>query len=87
VTAPVLFVDREGDVWRVGGHSPDGDELMVCDSPQNPDDRGPGESFPWTRRTVEMWFGPLVRTEVPRVVEPASLVLRDGTRLVREVTA
>lgn len=64
VLAPVVFLDREGDAWRVGDRTPGGDVLMVCDNPQNPDDRGPGESFPWTRRTVEMWFGPLVPADV-----------------------
>jgi hypothetical protein len=82
-----LFVDRDGDVWRVGGRTSGGEELLVCDHPQAVDDRGPvGPTFfPWTRRTVESWFGPLVRFEGPRVVEPSSLVLRDGTRLVRAV--
>lgn len=60
ILAPVLFVDRDGEVWRSGGLTAAGDELMVCDYPQDPADRGEGESFPWTRRTVEMWFGPLV---------------------------
>ena len=64
MSAPVLFVDRDGEVWRSGGVTADGDELMVCDNPSNPDDRGPGESFPWTRRTVEMWFGLLVPADV-----------------------
>lgn len=57
-----LFVDREGDVWRVAGRTPEGAELLVCDDPQEPSDVGdPGSTaFPWTRRTVERWFGPLV---------------------------
>lgn len=59
MTAPAVFVDRDGEVWRLNGRTPDGDELMVCDNPSDPGDRGEGESFPWTRRTVEMWFGPL----------------------------
>lgn len=62
--APVLLVDRDGEEWRSDGLTPDGDELMVCDQPSNPADRGEGESFPWTRRTVEMWFGPLVPADV-----------------------
>lgn len=62
MSAPALFVDRDGEVWRVGDRTPGGDVLMVCDNPSNPDDiGGPGPTdFPWTRRTVEMWFGPLV---------------------------
>ncbi len=57
-----LLVDREGDVWRVAGRTSEGAELLVCDSPQGPDDVGePGPTvFPWTRRAVESWFGPLV---------------------------
>jgi hypothetical protein len=82
-----LFQDRDGDVWRTGGRTPSGDELLVCDAPRRAADAGPeGPTFfPWTRRTVEVWFGPLVRFEGPRVVEPTALVLRDGTRLVRAV--
>lgn len=57
-----LLVDREGDVWRVAGRTPEGAELLVCDSPQDPEDIGEAGPtyFPWTRRTVESWFGPLV---------------------------
>jgi len=75
VLAPVLFRDREGDVWRVADVNADGMELLVCDDPQDPADRGVGESFAWTRRAVEMWFGPLERFEAPRVVEPSPPVL------------
>jgi len=75
VLSPVLFRDREGDVWRVAGVTADGMELLACDNPQDPADRGVGESFAWTRRTVEMWFGPLERFEAPRVVEPTAVVL------------
>jgi hypothetical protein len=66
--SPVVFVDRAGDVWRSGGPAPDGEELLVCDQPQGVDDiGGPGPTyFPWTRRTVEMWFGPLVPQAVER---------------------
>lgn len=75
VLAPVLLRDREGDVWRVVGLNADGMELLACDNPQDPDDRGTGESFAWTRRAVECWFGPLERVEAPRVVEPTRVVL------------
>lgn len=66
---PVLFVDRDGEVWRSGGLTATGDELMVCDNPSNPDDiGGPGPTdFPWTRQTVEKWFGPLVPQAVEQV--------------------
>ncbi|MFI0900622.1 hypothetical protein [Streptomyces sp. NPDC020983] len=82
-------MDRDGDVWRVGGRTRTGEELLVCDSPQHLDDQGPEGLmlFPWTRAAVENWFGPLVRIEVPRLVEPTSLVLRDGTVLTRAVAA
>jgi hypothetical protein len=56
-----LFVDRNGEEWRPVGHTVDGDVLLACDEPLNPEDRGEGESFPWTDRLVEAWFGPLVR--------------------------
>lgn len=55
-----LYVDRTGDVWREFGHTADGDVLLACDFPQSPDDRGDGESYPWTLRTVEARFGPVV---------------------------
>lgn len=73
--APVLLRDREGDVWRVVGLNAEGVELLSCDDPQDQNDRGVGESFAWTRRAVEMWFGPLERYEAPRVVEPTQVVL------------
>ncbi|MZE53777.1 hypothetical protein GTY86_35770 [Streptomyces sp. SID5770] len=61
--APValVLVDRDGDVWRQAGTTAAGEPLMVCDSPQNPEDRGEGESFPWTPEAIRAWFGP-VRT-------------------------
>ncbi|WUH94614.1 hypothetical protein OG900_33665 [Streptomyces sp. NBC_00433] len=71
---PVLFVDRTGDVWRPNGLTPAGDVLMVCDQPQDPADRGDGESFPWTRQTVESRFGPLV----PLTVEQAFVDLEQS---------
>jgi len=55
-----FYVDRENDLWRVAGHTPEGVELLVCDNPQDPGDQGDGVSFPWTRPVVERWFGPLV---------------------------
>jgi hypothetical protein len=58
-----LFMDRDGEIWRgYGTDAASGDLLLACDEPRNVDDRGTGESFPWTVCTVRMWFGPL--TEV-----------------------
>lgn len=58
----VFYVDRENDLWRVAGRTPDGSELLACAAPREDSDvGGPGRTeFPWTRRTVEAWFGPLV---------------------------
>jgi hypothetical protein len=54
-----VFVDRDGDVWVTAGHTADGELLLACPSPQDPEDRGEGESFPWTLRMVQLSFGPL----------------------------
>ncbi|MFJ3536997.1 hypothetical protein ACIPQA_16190 [Streptomyces sp. NPDC090109] len=61
--APValVLVDRDGDVWRQAGTTAAGEPLMVCDSPQDPEEVGPGESYPWTPDAIGAWFGP-VRT-------------------------
>ncbi|NUP52315.1 MAG: hypothetical protein HOW97_34090 [Catenulispora sp.] len=58
----VIYVDRENDLWRVAGRTADGEELMACAAPRERSDIGdPGPTkFPWTRSTVERWFGPLV---------------------------
>jgi len=71
------YVDRGDNLWRVTGHTPEGIELLACDNPQDPDDRGEGESFPWTRRSVESWFGPL--TAVTPDAEQAELAAVDAT--------
>ena len=67
-TPAVVFVDRGGNEWRVTGHAADGDVLLACDEPCDPEDQGDGPSFPWTLRSVQSWFGPL------SVVEPGSAV-------------
>jgi hypothetical protein len=59
-TPAAVYVDRDGDEWRVTGRDADGDVLVACDQPRNPEDRGDWTSFPWTLRAVEQWFGPLV---------------------------
>lgn len=58
------FVDRDGDVWVATGHNTDGELLLACPAPQNPEDRGEGESYRWTLRTVRMAFGPLIARSV-----------------------
>ena len=54
------FIDRDGDVWVTTGHNPDGELLLACPQPNNPEDAGEGESYPWTLRMVRMAFGPLI---------------------------
>lgn len=54
------FVDRDGDVWRATGHNEAGELLLACPEPRNPEDRGEGESFAWTLRSVRRSFGPLI---------------------------
>lgn len=61
VPAPLVLVDRDGDVWRQDGVTESGEPRMVCDSPQAPDDAGPGASNPWTPNAIRAWFSP-VRT-------------------------
>lgn len=62
-TVPValVLVDRDGDVWRQAGVTESGEPHMVCDSPQAPDEAGPGASNPWTPDAIRAWFSP-VRT-------------------------
>lgn len=54
------FVDRDGDVWQATGYNAAGELLLACPEPHDPDDRGVGESFPWTLRSVRQSFGPLI---------------------------
>lgn len=59
------FVDRDGDVWTATGHNGRGELLLACPEPHEVRDAGEGESFPWTLRTVQRAFGPLIaRTAV-----------------------
>lgn len=53
------FVDRDGDVWVPAGHTAEGELLLACPEPQNPEDAGEGPSFPWTLQRVERACGPL----------------------------
>lgn len=54
-----VFVDRDGDVWNPNGHNANGELLLSCPNPSNPDDAGTGPSEPWTLARVERAFGPL----------------------------
>jgi hypothetical protein len=59
-----VFVDREGDVWRLTGRGTGPDAVLVCDEPIAEDDRGEGEpDEPWTVASVTAWFGPLTPAE------------------------
>ncbi|MEU0317093.1 hypothetical protein [Nocardioides sp. NPDC006273] len=60
-THRVVLVDRDGDVWRQVGVTPEGEPHMVCEAPQDPSEVGPGESNPWTPKAIRAWFSP-VRT-------------------------
>jgi hypothetical protein len=57
----VVLVDRDGDVWRQVGVTESGEPHMVCESPSDPAEVGPGESNPWTPKAIRAWFSP-VRT-------------------------
>lgn len=54
-----VFVDHDGDVWAPNGHTEDGELLLACPNPSNPEDAGEGPPFPWTLTAVERAFGPL----------------------------
>lgn len=61
VPVALVLVDRDGDVWRQAGLTGSGEPLMVCDMPQDPEERGDGPSYPWTPDAIRAWFSP-VRT-------------------------
>ena len=61
VLAPLVLVDRDGDVWRQVGVTRSGEPHMVCESPSDPAEVGSGEGDPWTPKAVRAWFSP-VRT-------------------------
>ena len=61
VPVALVLVDCDGDVWRQAGTTALGEPLMVCDTPQDPEECGPGASNPWTPAAISAWFGP-VRT-------------------------
>ncbi|MFK3734023.1 hypothetical protein ACI2LJ_27580 [Streptomyces sp. NPDC088090] len=61
VLAPLVLVDRDGDVWRQVGVTRFGEPHMVCESPSDPAEVSPGEGDPWTPKAIRAWFSP-VRT-------------------------
>lgn len=56
VPVALVLVDRDGDVWRQNGLTPEGEPLMVCDAPQDPAERGTAGGHAWTRSEVEARF-------------------------------
>lgn len=54
-----VFMDSTGDVWIGTGYTSNGDLLLSCPQPRDPEDAGAGDSFAWTLRLVEAGFGPL----------------------------
>jgi hypothetical protein len=60
------FVDRDGDVWVANGHAPNGELLLTCPQPSNPEDQGEGDSFAWTLGLVRAGFGPLIARSAVR---------------------
>lgn len=59
--APLVLVDREGDVWRQVGMTDEGEPHMVCDVPQDPAELDALQPYPWTPTAIRAWFSP-VRT-------------------------
>ncbi|MEV8353140.1 hypothetical protein ACFVTT_23520 [Streptomyces niveus] len=57
---PTVLVDRDGEVWRETDRVRGGERVWECPAPSDPEDRGPGESYPWTLPEMDAWFGPLV---------------------------
>jgi len=57
----VVLVDRDGDVWRQVGVTPEGEPHMVCEAPQDPAEVDALEPYPWTPKAIRAWFSP-VRT-------------------------
>jgi hypothetical protein len=63
VTVPaqrVVYVDRDGDVWHPTSETTaDGEQVLHCPAPQDPEDQGEGPSYPWTLRALELALGPV----------------------------
>lgn len=53
------FVDSRGETWVQAGHTSEGELILGCPEPSNPEDAGEGPSYPWTLSQVEEAFGPL----------------------------
>jgi len=58
---PLVLLDRDGDVWRQAGLTPEGEPRMVCDTAQDPSELDGLEPYPWTPSAIAAWFSP-VRT-------------------------
>lgn len=61
VPAPLVLVDRDGDVWRQAGVTAEGEPHMVCEAPQESSEVDALEPYPWTPPAIRAWFSP-VRT-------------------------
>lgn len=62
VPVALVLQDAQGDVWREVSRTKSGEPLMVCDFPQDVEERGTVEGgHDWKRSEVEARFGP-VRT-------------------------
>lgn len=57
----LVLVDRDGDVWRQVGVTPEGEPHMVCESPTDLPEVDALEPYPWTPKAIRAWFSP-VRT-------------------------
>lgn len=55
------FIDRDGDLWETTGDTENGQPLLICPDPSNPDDWGDPDAPPVPRPMdfVASWFGPL----------------------------
>lgn len=58
----LLLVDRQGDVWQPTGRFADGEAVLECPAPSDPDDCGEGEGHEWTLPQIAAWLGPLRAT-------------------------
>lgn len=62
VPVALVLVDRDGDVWRQAGVTRPGEPRLVCDAPQDAEERGTApDPHRWTLAEVTSRFGP-VRT-------------------------
>lgn len=56
----VVWTDRDGNEWLPTTRTNEaGERVLECPAPLDPDDQSEGDSFPWTYRSVDGFFGPL----------------------------